>query len=581
MKQYIFLPFLLAALPVCAQTLTEEVFIDREITPVVQQTARPSWINPTLLTPHVQSKPLAFNEFYGAAKINRSLTPLEPVQWADSVVRSPYRGYASLGYFPAFNLGAAAGYRLMNTDKYKAGVKFSYDGNSWNGFDNAEGKYKENVMALGLDGEARFSPGTLKADFSYKYWSTDMADYEGLFNRGTQAINIVDLNMKWLPSKFGVLKWNAGFNFGYGGFTNDKTSVMSAFRPDGSFEFSPVKDLNIALTSNLYYSLKEKSGIALDASLRFRHVNEYTDLVPIVSELSLTDAYVAQMSGKDRGSVTMGIITLSPGYCFVSNNLKGRLGITADFNTGGSTKNVTVAPDIELQWAPESRFAAKLTARGSQVMNTNASLWQRSPWMTGVLAYDRSHINADVNLSLTFGLFKGFHAVLYGGFASVSDWALPVVNQGVNTWIQRGFSGWSYGLELGYAWTNYLKVVGHAEGATHGKYYRWQDNAKWSFDIAAKVKPIAKLQVEVGYAVRTDRFGYAAMPITDGKTAHVAVSELNMGNTSNLFVGGEYEFTKALSFFLKVENLLNHHWLLTPNVRSNGIHGLLGAQLKF
>lgn len=576
--QVTYLALMLGFAPtILAQTLSEEIVIERNIEPVERAVIRPSWVMPTILNPRVKNVKLSFNEYYNTAEITRSVAPLQPIAWADSVMRTPYKGYVSLGYFPAYNLDVGAGYRFVNTPKLSAGAHIGFQGSSWGGQDGTEGKNSRNELHLGADLTARFSPGSLAADFNYIWSGSGMAYFADRYHRGNQSINIADISLKWQPSSVGKIGWNIDFGFNYGGFTSEKTDNFAVFNGLQTIpmEFKPAKDLNFKLGSDLSYKLGETSWVDLGVGLKFRHTNSLSvsETVTIPETENVGAVY------KEYGEHTLGIITLAPAYRFVSKNITGHLGIQVDFNTGGLQKDTHFAPNIDIEWSPASIFAVSLKATGGEVMNTNASLWERDPWMTGVRGFERSNVNADIQLGLTLGSIKGFWATLGGGWSSTSNWLTPVVLEGVNTWQKRnGFSGFNYGLELGYAWRDIVTVTAHAQGATHARYYRWQDNARWNFDIAAKVRPIQKLQVEAGYSTRLDRQGFVLLPVVDGSFNDIKVS---LGNTSNLFVGAQYEITNAFSAFIKAENLLNRHWSLTTNVRSPGIHGLLGVQYLF
>ena len=583
---YIFSGLMSATLPAVSQTLTEEVVIDREITPVVRNSVRPGWVTPSLLTPGVKVQPLLPREYLGTAELTRSIAPLAPVEWGDSVMRSPYRGYASVGYFPAFNLGAGVGYRVVRDKTKDVGLHFSYDGSSWSAGHELTEKLRSNRIDGGADAVIVFRPGTLKASFNYTYSSTTMTALPERFDRGTQALNDVDLTVGWNPSApVGRFGWDAEVRFNYGGFTKAKNEALGAlfFVPSPEFEFAPAKDINFGLTSNLSFAMGGSSAIVLGVGLDFRHSDNFNVILPKMLGTEETgEEYVAEVVN-NYGPQTEGIITLRPGWKFDRKKVAGRIGVRLDVNTGELQHDTHVAPDIELQWAPVSMFSVDFHATGGEVMNTNSELWKRNPWATGIMSMERSHINADINLALTFGSYKGFWATLHGGWSSVSDWATPVTIKNVNTWaLMEEFNGCNYGLELGYAWRNLLLVKAGAEGATHGKYYRWQDNAKWAFNIAAKVRPIEKLQIEAGYSVRVDRIGFSleAMPSVMNY-AYFQGRKVHLGDTSNLFVGAEYSVTDSFGVFVKAENLLNHHWQITENVRSRGIHGLIGVQLKF
>lgn len=566
-----------------AQTLSEEVIIDREITPVERPVVRPGWVLPSMLSPKADVRKLSFNEFVDVAEITRSITPLGAVEWGDSVMRSPYRGYATLGYFPVFNLGASAGYRFIRTNKIDAGAHLSYEGSSWSGGDAAESDYTSNRFAIGADATATFAPGRLYADLGYVWSGTGTASYPGCYDRGKQGLNHVALDLKWEPAKTGRFGWNVAFGLGYGGFTSDKTAALPHLTNHVGFVFEPVKDFNLGVKSDLSYRIGSGSGILLGLGFDYRHTNNFNGLEAASFYSESLDSYYATAVPDEYGPQSMGIVTLRPAYRFFGGKVSARLGVRFDISTGGLNHSLHVAPDIDIEWAPSSMFAAYLRATGGEVMNTNVSLWERNPWMAGVFAVERSHVNADIELGLTFGSYKGFWATVHGGFSSVSNWAVPVVFEGVNTWSNvPTFSGFNFGVELGYSWKDMVRVVGHAAGAQHTKYYRWQDNARWAFDIAAKVRPLRPLQIELGYAVRVDRAGcvYTAVPQTDG-SAYFLAEASHLGDTSNLFVGAEYELTPSFGIFLKAENLLNRHWAITDYIRSQGIHGLAGIQLKF
>lgn len=572
----------LAFLSAGAQTLSEEVVIDRDITPVERPVVRPSWLMPALLTPGIEKTRLSFKEYMDAAEITRSISPLEPVAWGDSVMRSPYAGYASIGYFPTYNLDVSAGYRFIRRKNLNVGAHLSYDGSTWGGYSDATSRYSRNKIAVGADVTAVFAPGTLKADLHYSWSATATAQYPHLYHRGTQALNNVALDLSWTPSHIGRFGWDIKGNFGFGGFSSEKTDNLQGLLSLTNVRFKPLSDITFGITSDLSLRLGSTVDFVVGLGADVRHVSDFRYVDP-VAYTELGGVYEKLgVEAVSAGSRTLGIFTVRPGFKFASSKFNGRVGLRVDFNSGGWQKDTHVAPEVDLNWAANNFFALRLQATGREVMNTNTQLWERNPWMTGTLACERSHINADIQLNAVFGSYKGFWAVLNGGLSSVSNWVSPVLLERVNIWARMNeFTGFNYGLELGYAWRDKLVVTGHAKGVSHGKYYRWQDNASWAFDIAAKVSPIENLQIDLGYEVRIDRRGYVLSPvIVEAEPAFFATTS-SLGDTSNLFVGANYRITPQLSAFLKGENLLNHHWFITSNIRSQGIHGLAGVQYLF
>lgn len=582
-----------------AQNLYEEVVVEREITPVVRSATRPSLVTPQILAPNFNTIELSIREYLQTAEITRSISQLAPVAWADSLMRSPYRGYASAGYFPAYNVGAAIGYRFVHNQRTDVGAHFSFDGNSWKGeSDNKDaGNYRRNQLRFGIDGSHVFKAGSLSASFDYTYSSTTTADDYPFYDRGTQAGNFARFDIKWQSPLSRRFSWMLAANVGYAGFTKNKSENFQKvyWLTDRDIDLVPEKDALYGVAAQLRYKAGNSGAFVLDLGADFRRLNIYHYFYPKSrlyydayntfnttgsTESSIPDAAPCVTTGESR---TQGIVSLRPAYTFNSPSWTGRLGLKVDINTGGLRGGTHIAPEVKIGWHASKKFAAELNATGGEILNTNASLWQRNPWMTGTFAFERSHINADIQLSATIGIYKGFWAKIDGGWSSVSNWLVPVVAEGVNTWYSRkSFSGFNIGLELGYAWSDKLIVTGHARTASHTKYYRWDDNAKYTLDIAAKIRPISKLQIEVGFETRTQRQGfYIVGHSTVANDAEFQFIETPLGNASNLFAGAEYQLFKPLTIFLKAENILGHHHYITTNIRSNGIHGLLGLQLLF
>lgn len=569
-----------------AQNLNQEVVIERDIRPVEREATRPSWVSPSILSTKVDGRRLSLYEYADAADISRGLPTLDVVSWADSVMRSPYRGYVALGYFPVYNAGLSAAYKFVDTRRAALTGRFDYNGATWSSdTKDVSGRFNHHTINVGLDGHYAFDAGTLAATVDYTYSTSgapDFSDNKDFANafiaRGTQGINIFGLALDWKPKTWPEFIGHIGAGVEYGGFFNSQ--IIGIGSPITEHTVDPINDVTFGANTELGVNLGAgRLGVGVDA--RFRHVNNFRYFFPRIGEngemIDGTD-YEAYLDMIDYGSSTPGIIALTPAYTFKTKNIAGRLGLRVDIETGGLGHEIKLAPDIDIQWAPSSMFAVSVTATGGDVMNSNAELWRRSPWMSGVCAHERSHVNGDINLGLTFGSYRGFWATIRGGWTSAADW-LHLVAVGKNVaWMPTNtVDGFNYGLELGYSWRDKVVITAGAEGAQHGCLYRWADNAKWAFDIAAKVRPIDRLTVELGYDARVDRFAFVLAPTA----ASWIDSRMSLGDTSNLHLGASYDFTSAFTAFVEAENLLNHRCYIAPYVDSKGINGLFGIQYKF
>ena len=88
------------------------------------------WSHPKLVLPAIQQKSLRWSDRGVAASVSPTVATPPPAAYASSITPSPYRGYVMAGYFPAFQLGVSAGYKLIKTDNSDLNVWMQYDGSS-------------------------------------------------------------------------------------------------------------------------------------------------------------------------------------------------------------------------------------------------------------------------------------------------------------------------------------------------------------------------------------------------------------------------------------------------------------------
>ena len=89
-----------------AQNMSTQIVVERQIEPEYRPAVRPSGVSPVALTPTVTTPRLSAAPYSALARLDASLTMLEPAAWGDTLYVSPFRGYANLGYLPAANAAA-------------------------------------------------------------------------------------------------------------------------------------------------------------------------------------------------------------------------------------------------------------------------------------------------------------------------------------------------------------------------------------------------------------------------------------------------------------------------------------------
>ena len=601
LTQYALLPCvtaLLASGTAVAQNLEKEVVIEREIVPVERPATRPSWVAPGVYTPRVETRRLQPGEYTGSAELTRRVSRLEPVAWNDTIELSPYRGYAALGYFPAFNLGASAGYRFVQNRRTDAGAWLQYDGASWSGFDKDGDKTSLNTFTLGADVTHAIGAGRLTADLGYTFSRAAYQPSPGTTDTGLQTFNNAAFSIGWEGlAASGKIEYRAGARIGYAAFGKERVVMAIPYNPVSSslvepsvIALDPLKETSFGFEAKGVYNVGTASKWSLDINAGFVRPSNGTSLIPwmIPTTAGTEHSFSGATAVADGGAATWGDIALTPAYSFVRGSVNASLGVRIDLNTGRD-KGVEVAPAVNLSWAASKFFGVSIDVTGGGQLNSSAELYSRLPWMAGVIKQGRSHVPVDGRLSLNLGQINGFSAIIFGGFSKADKAVVPVRLDGLYTWEAHSMTGVNYGLNLGYKYRDIVSFNASAEGARHGHYYRWLDNARWVIDFNLEVRPIEKLTLEAGWNLRLKRqiwdlyAGLSSYSVTDGTTPipYWEGERVSVGDANNLRFGAKWAFTDAFTVFARGENLLNRHWSLMPGLRSNGIRGAIGLAVKF
>jgi hypothetical protein len=588
---------LASATPTMAQDLKKDVIIEREVEPAVRAATRLSTVSPSILSPKVEKRKLLLSEYTGTGKLNCQLAMLEPAAYADTFAVSPYRGYAALGYFPAFNLGASLGYRFVNTEHTKLGAWLQYDGNSYkserqvsadlgiiNGVNSVDGvqkwTLKRHTFTLGAEFEHDFRIGLLGIDFDYTH---DYTTQPNLDNGFTQNTNKVDFGINW-QAKSHSLPWHVGLTANYFGFgkslpTDCVIGNWSASTPD------PVHEFIFGINGSIDKEFDEQS-IGLDVDARFQNLNALRYPVPTVQNALAIPNLV------DFGSATLGITSLKPHYTYNNGNFSADLGVKVDLSTGGERTGVYFSPDVKLAYAATSQFAIYAKVDGGKELNSLAELYDDSQFMSSAYSYERSEVPFDAKVGINVGPVSGFTAELWLGYSQAKNWLMPAsfeyANRALEFFLPTTVKGFRYGARIGWQYNDVFKIHAQAEGAPTGEekgYYKWRDNARWVINAGFTVSPIKPLDINVDWNLRTSRHLFAAttkaQTIGAADIAYWSIEEESLGKANSLDISARYRITDAFSAFVNVENLLSYHWNLTSELQNQGIHGLFGVTYKF
>ena len=552
---------------VCAQdNLTNKITIDRVIVPEAKKVSRIS-TSPAILSPVVSGKRLSFGEYTSPSDLTRMLVYTDPYAWADSLEVTPWRGYASLGYFPLFNLNASAGYRIVDTRSTTVDAWLQYNGcgykGNWSTFSTAaqsSDKYRLNALTVGADIAHR--PDSLSAftfEVDYGYTDTSRPGYSGDFSTG---INRLHTALGW-QSVWRSVAYYADASLGLCGFTKD------AVLPQGiSPASSAVTETSYSLSAGLSGALSPSSVIGVDGKATLLHYNNANTVAIAPSGMPSGEIIAGGKANRALGSVT-------PYYSYRASNALVRLGVRLD--VGAHTgKTFHVAPDVLLDYTAAKIVAFYGRFGGGEHLNTLGSLLEFTPFILPDISYTNSHLPVTAEAGINIGNISGFSFGAFGAFARANGWLMPVGMPGGLAFLPVDMRGWKAGLRMAYTYRTLISARASFEIAPKGYdkgWYQWRDRARTVASISIEGRPLRPLSLEAALQIRSSREGALATG-----------SSLLMMDLEDAFLvsaGARYEISSALSAFIRVENLLDHHYYIAPGIHAQGIHGLAGINLKF
>ncbi len=562
-----------ATIVASAQDLKKEITIEKEIVPELRAATRLN-VGHVTISPVVNKSSISLSDRPIAVGIVPRITRLDPAATGDAITVSPYRGYVSLGYFPAYNLGISAGYNLINSSSTTLNVWGQFDGYTYKTdeiFNEKKLNVTDNTAVIGAGLSHYFNESqrlTVNLDFGFtsvKYpghtpvllpdWTE--SEFNGYFRSGNTRFN---LGGRWMS---GDKENNYTVGIGLSMFDNSAKKDCFAYGLDYlTEELKPAKEMNYKLDFGLKYGL---FGIDVDGSF----INDNC-------RNRVEDCVLITHNGR-----TSGVISARPHIIFNGDIFTAKAGVNVQY-TVNSGKAFHVAPDVELACVPSSKFSAYAKFGGGEHQNTLQSLFDCSHFISPLLNYDNSHIPFEADLGFVVGPFAGASAELFGGYAVANDWLMPALSYG-SYFRTIDMKGWHAGVNLRYSYRELVEFAAGVEIAPQKEnrgYYLWRDRAKTVASASVKVNPIDKLSVEIGWEYRGGRETYLYMPdilMTD----ILPVSTHDLGDMNNLRAGVTYNFTDAFSVFAQAENLLGKKWNDISFVPAQKINGLIGVSYKF
>ncbi|MCM1336527.1 MAG: hypothetical protein NC187_05820 [Candidatus Amulumruptor caecigallinarius] len=567
----------LALIPatVAAQQLSQEVDVEHEVVPTHRDFS-PLQQSPTLLLDPLKLTPPSYSNRLTGAPVTPSAVTYSPAAWGDTLPTSPWRGYLTGGYWPAYHLDASAGYRLLDTDRTRLSVWGQLNGAnySWKGIENRRTQLAAGATLRQAVGRRSF----IDAALTYRFASFNAPCIYNSFtgpveDRWNQYTNGVDLNAAWHSSARRVT-YNVGLDYTYFGYRNPLPWRAWTLFTD-SRALDPARQHIARLSGDARLPFTDTSSVGLDASVTFLHTANasYTSYSTAVH-----DWYLNRDASYNRA-----LITATPRYILTINDkLRADLGVRFDFAVNSGTV-MQVAPDVKVTWQPASMLRISGNVTGGRQLNTLESLFDINHLMAPSIAYKDSRVPLDATASILIGPRKAIYGELFGGWAKAKDWLMPQLQGGTSFFAAQDISGWHAGVRLGARYKELATLEARFETAGQGYdtgYYLWRDRAKYVAGAKLTVTPIKPLDVTVAYELRARRAiidsHLMLLPV-----AAVDYTYIDLGNISDIDLSATYRLSDRLSLFLTLDNLLSRHQLNIGGVNMEGFTGLVGASWKF
>lgn len=571
---------LAAALSTQAQGLHKEIDVDRKIEPVKREASRMA-VLPTLRLSPIAKPQLSFSDRVVTTRVPNTITTLNPVASGDSLYTSPYRGYAVLALgAPLFNATFSAGYRAVDNDRTRLSLWSQYNGDIYTRKIHTEAGrseklyWRDHTASLGADlhqavGNESFIDAGL--DYTYAYHNVPC----GVTSYGQ---NVSRVNAQGIfSSQAGNLGYSAGLFYRHFGFYH--LSAPSGFEPD----HNTVRQNLFGAKILTRLPMSDNSSVGMDIDADFLRTGP--SLSPVRSS-GYTDAAV-------NGAATTGLVSLTPHYDYASAAVNARIGAQIDLSINDG-RVFHISPEASVAWTPSQIIGFEVKAHGGSSLNSLASLYDITPYISSFMAYGQSHIPYAFDGRVTVGPFLGAYIEFFGGYAKADSWLMPALPADGYTagaiFDRTDLSAWHFGAAVGYDYRKLLSARVSYETAPNDydhSYYEWRDRARHVVSAQLKVRPVEPVLVTLGWEFRAGRriFRTAVTDIDDGTSPNPLTTltdePLPLGCVSSLSLGAGLTVTGQLSIFARGENLLNRHFSHIGGRYSQGISALIGASLKF
>lgn len=532
--------------------LTAEIDVERTVVPRLElQAPLPSMV-PSVIASAQEPVRLSMSEYVGGAAdftvnpgglLSPAFTGLAP--------RSPYRGYVWGGYFPSYNLGVGAGYRLVNTERTVLGAAVQFDGSSYHAHmaDGSRPSVKDNTIGVQADFSHVFSTAArLGAVIGYSHAALTAPTMQ----TAAQDRKIDDFNAAiQLDGRLRHAGYAVKLDLNRFSVGDDIVCGEDLLTPPSETVFGFSAVFGGTTPDSLF-----RYNLAAGVDMKHREGYVWTGAMfePVAKENPL-------------------MVSLDPTVGFRFGTVGIDLGARVDISSGLKGSSLHVAPRVDVAWTPSGRFAVFARSDGGAQMTDLRTIYNYSVFAPGVLCYDATFSPVNSRAGFAIGPFQDFSVEVYARYASTRRASMMAVVGGdlpLAVLAPANMKGWGAGISADWSGTR-ASVSGKIEILQH-------DMDRGFADAPDRAGVVASLSAQFN---ATDRISADASWNFRGSRAYALDGALMpMRNISNLNLGVQCVATDRLDVFISFENILGRHTEILPGLTSNGVHGLAGIVYK-
>ena len=473
------------------------------------------------------------------------------------------------------------------------------------------GQIPTTVMQVytGKEVQAKVLPGYIRMGYGSKGNLDMRANYLFTFsdrNRLNLTLHMNGMDGKLeLPDNLG--KWNAYYYHTYAGIDYTHTFKKVDMNTAGNFDLSnfnflpgSVNNKQKFTAGSLHFGVKS-TGDELPVQFRAetnlllygrQHELSYMDtkesIVRTLAEASAPiseEQFIGVAFAMDNAFYKNNLfedytsLNLTPYYLFKNDDWKIRLGVHVDFSFGFG-KKFYASPDVMVQYTFSDSYQLYAQAKGGKQLNDFRRMETISPYGQTMVQPEATYEQLNAALGFKASPVTGLWLNFYGGYQNLKNDLLQMQFS-----IYNNSEDYPHALLLGTANTHNIYTGAEVSYdyknlisfSASGIYRNWSINYEDINKGGLLFKPSLETKFEINFqpiSVTSINFGYQYIN-------REKMEERKVNSVSNLYLGGNYEFFKGISVYIRINNLLNKNYQYYWGYPTEGINFLGGVNFKF